>query len=85
MQEDLYYPHSHVQDILWGTLHNIIEPILMHFPGNKLREKALRNVMERIHYEDETSHYICLGPVNKVIVESVQEFMFGSFIFYPFE
>ncbi|CAJ1949080.1 unnamed protein product [Sphenostylis stenocarpa] len=66
-KEDLYYPHSLVQDILWATLHNILEPILMHFPVNKLREKALRNVMERIHYEDETTRYICLGPVNKVL------------------
>jgi len=76
MQEDLYYPHSPVQDILWATLHKILEPILMHFPGNMLREKALRAVMERIHYEDETTRYICLGPVNKVIVESVKESMF---------
>ncbi|XP_027906857.1 cycloartenol synthase-like [Vigna unguiculata] len=66
-KEDLYYPHSPVQDILWATLHKILEPILMHFPGNKLREKALRTVMERIHYEDETTRYICLGPVNKVL------------------
>ncbi|KOM58190.1 hypothetical protein LR48_Vigan11g122400 [Vigna angularis] len=66
-EEDLYYPHSPVQDILWATLHKILEPIFMHFPGKKLREKALRTVMERIHYEDETTRYICLGPVNKVL------------------
>ncbi|RDX66383.1 Cycloartenol synthase, partial [Mucuna pruriens] len=66
-KEDLYYPHSLVQDILWATLHKILEPILMHFPGKKLREKALRTVMEHIHYEDENTRYICLGPVNKVL------------------
>lgn len=68
VQEDLYYPHPLVQDILWGSLHNFLEPILMHWPGKKLREKALTSTMEHIHYEDENTRYICIGPVNKVIV-----------------
>ncbi|KAF3430992.1 hypothetical protein FNV43_RR25722 [Rhamnella rubrinervis] len=35
------------------------------WPGKKLREKALHTAMEHIHYEDENTHYICIGPVNK--------------------
>ncbi|GKV20479.1 hypothetical protein SLEP1_g30602 [Rubroshorea leprosula] len=66
-KEDLYYPHPLVQDILWGTLHKAVEPVLMHWPGKKLREKALSTVMEHIHYEDENTRYICIGPVNKVL------------------
>lgn len=66
LQEDLYYPHPLVQDILWASLHKVVEPILMHWPGKKLREKALRTVMAHIHYEDENTRYICIGPVNKV-------------------
>ncbi|KOM54114.1 hypothetical protein LR48_Vigan10g000600 [Vigna angularis] len=66
-KEDLYYPHPLVQDILWGSLHNFLEPILMHWPGKKLREKALTSTMEHIHYEDENTRYICIGPVNKVL------------------
>ncbi|CAN1298199.1 Cycloartenol synthase [Linum perenne] len=64
-KEDLYYPHSLIQDLLWGTLHNFVEPILMAWPGKKLREKALRTTLEHIHYEDENTRYICIGPVNK--------------------
>uniref|UniRef100_A0A3Q7G6U2 Squalene cyclase C-terminal domain-containing protein n=1 Tax=Solanum lycopersicum TaxID=4081 RepID=A0A3Q7G6U2_SOLLC len=67
LREDLYYPHPLVQDIMWATLHKVVEPILMHWPGKRLREKALRTVMEHIHYEDENTRYICIGPVNKII------------------
>uniref|UniRef100_A0A803MCV3 Terpene cyclase/mutase family member n=1 Tax=Chenopodium quinoa TaxID=63459 RepID=A0A803MCV3_CHEQI len=66
-KEDLYYPHPLVQDILWASLHKVVEPILMRWPGKKLREKALSTVMEHIHYEDENTRYICIGPVNKVL------------------
>ncbi|KAF3333061.1 cycloartenol synthase-like protein [Carex littledalei] len=66
-KEDLYYPHPMIQDILWTTLHKFVEPILMHWPGNKLREKALSIASQHIHYEDESTHYICIGPVNKVL------------------
>ncbi|RVX03793.1 Cycloartenol synthase [Vitis vinifera] len=65
--EDLYYPHPLVQDILWASLHKVLEPILGHWPGNKLREKALCTVMQHVHYEDENTRYICIGPVNKVL------------------
>lgn len=65
-QEDLYYPHPLVQDVLWASLHKVVEPVLMHWPGKKLREKALRTAIEHIHYEDENTRYICIGPVNKV-------------------
>lgn len=66
-KEDLYYPHPMVQDILWATLHKAVEPLLMHWPGKKLREKALSTTLEHIHYEDENTRYICIGPVNKVL------------------
>ncbi|PWA92388.1 squalene cyclase [Artemisia annua] len=64
-QEDLYYPHPMIQDIIWGGLHKFAEPILMRWPFSKLRKKALDTVMEHIHYEDENTRYICIGPVNK--------------------
>lgn len=66
-KEDLYYPHPAVQDLLWATLHKAVEPILLNWPGKKLREKALRTAIEHIHYEDENTRYICIGPVNKVL------------------
>uniref|UniRef100_A0A1D1XPI8 Terpene cyclase/mutase family member n=1 Tax=Anthurium amnicola TaxID=1678845 RepID=A0A1D1XPI8_9ARAE len=66
-KEDLYYPHPLVQDILWASLHKIVEPLLMHWPGTMLREKALRTALQHIHYEDENTRYICIGPVNKVL------------------
>ncbi|XP_031504247.1 cycloartenol synthase 2-like isoform X2 [Nymphaea colorata] len=66
-KEDLYYPHPLIQDIFWATLHKIGEPILMHWPGSILRKKSLHTVMQHIHYEDENTRYICIGPVNKVL------------------
>ncbi|KAB5514826.1 hypothetical protein DKX38_028732 [Salix brachista] len=65
--EDLYYPHPLVQDALWALLDKTAEPVLMHWPGKKLREKALHTAMEHMHYEDENTRYICIGPVNKVL------------------
>ncbi|CAN6707541.1 unnamed protein product [Malus baccata var. baccata] len=47
----LYYPHPMVQDILWGSLHY----------------SSLKTVMQHIHYEDENTRYLCIGPVNKVL------------------
>ncbi|KAL5178492.1 Cycloartenol synthase [Glycine soja] len=67
-KEDLYHPCPMIQNILWGFLHNIGEPLLMHWPCSKLREKALHYIMQHIHYEDENTNYICIGPVNKVMV-----------------
>ncbi|KAK6272841.1 hypothetical protein POUND7_009924 [Theobroma cacao] len=56
-----------IQNILWGCLQKVGEPFLMKWPFSKLRQKALDIVMQHIHYEDENSRYICLGPVNKVL------------------
>ncbi|KAF8400152.1 hypothetical protein HHK36_013448 [Tetracentron sinense] len=67
LQEDLYYPHPLVQDLLWASLHKVLEPILLHWPGKKLREKAMFTAIQHIHYEDENTRYICIGPVNKVL------------------
>ncbi|PPR88784.1 hypothetical protein GOBAR_AA31905 [Gossypium barbadense] len=66
-KEDLYYPHPLVQDILWASLHYLYEPMLKYWPCKSLREKALQTVMQHIHYEDENTRYICIGPVNKVL------------------
>ncbi|XP_057980689.1 lupeol synthase-like [Malania oleifera] len=66
-KEDLYYPHPLIQDMLWGFLHNVAEPILMSWPFSMLRDKALKVAMEHIHYEDENSRYLCIGCVEKVL------------------
>ncbi|KAI5659184.1 hypothetical protein M9H77_27977 [Catharanthus roseus] len=66
-KEDLYYPHPLIQDVLWAGLHKVAEPLLMQWPLSKLRQKALKVVMQHIHYEDENTNYVCLGPVSKVL------------------
>uniref|UniRef100_A0ACD5TCH3 Uncharacterized protein n=1 Tax=Avena sativa TaxID=4498 RepID=A0ACD5TCH3_AVESA len=66
-KEDMYCPHPLGQDILWATLHKFVEPVLSCWPGSKLREKALKNAMQHIHYEDENTQYICSGAVGKVL------------------
>uniref|UniRef100_A0A9I9E7E2 Terpene cyclase/mutase family member n=1 Tax=Cucumis melo TaxID=3656 RepID=A0A9I9E7E2_CUCME len=66
-KEDLYTPHSKIQDILWNSIHKFGEPLLKKWPLSKLRRKALDFVIQHIHYEDENTHYLCLGPVSKVL------------------
>ena len=61
--EDLYYPHPALQDAIWWTL-NKAEPLMV---GGALRRRALRKVMAHIHYEDENTRYVDIGPVNKVV------------------
>ncbi|KAL5073454.1 hypothetical protein RYX36_012438 [Vicia faba] len=78
--EDLYYPHPLVQDILWATLHKFVEPIFMNWPGKKLREKAIKTVIEHIHNEDENTRYICIGPVNKAFklhLPRINDYLWG--------
>eukprot|EP00892_Ulva_mutabilis_P003932 jgi/Ulvmu1/1910/UM012_0069.1 len=61
--EDLYYPHPWVQDALWWVLYKA-ENVLL---GSALRRAALREVMKLVHYEDENTRYIDIGPVNKAL------------------
>jgi len=65
-KEDLYYPHPMVQDVLWWTLHWVGEPLLRG-PLKWIRDRACAEVMRLVHYEDENTRYIDIGPVNKVI------------------
>ncbi|KAK7323244.1 hypothetical protein VNO77_26709 [Canavalia gladiata] len=65
-KEDLYYPHHWTQDLMWDSLYMFTEPLLTHWPLNKmLREKALQITMKHIHYEDENGRYIDNGCVEK--------------------
>ncbi|KAA8535876.1 hypothetical protein F0562_030879 [Nyssa sinensis] len=66
-KEDLYYPHPPVQDMLWGFLHHIAEPVLQRWPFSILREKSLKIAMNHVHYEDKNSRYLCIGCVEKVL------------------
>ena len=67
LQEDLYFPHPIVQDLLWDTLYLLSEPLMTRWPFNKLiRQKALNETMRHIHYEDENSRYVTIGCVEKV-------------------
>jgi cycloartenol synthase len=59
---DLYVKHSWFQDFLWSALYHVDSMI-----PNFMRVAALRRCMEMIHYEDETTHYVNLGPVNKAM------------------
>ena len=71
LQEDLYYPHPLIQDLMWDSLYICTEPLLTRWPFNKLRQKALEVTMKHIHYEDENSRYITIASVEKVFFCSV--------------
>jgi hypothetical protein len=49
-------------------LNKFVEPMSNWWPITKLRERAMKNLMEHIHYEDENSNYVGLCPINKVII-----------------
>lgn len=66
-KEDIYSPHPLMQDILWKCLDTFAEPLLTRWPLSKMRHRALRYVMDHIQHEDETTNYLCIGPVNKVL------------------
>ncbi|KAI9185359.1 hypothetical protein LWI28_006511 [Acer negundo] len=68
IQEDLYYPHPWIQDLMWDSLYVLTEPLLTRWPFNKfVKDYALRVTLKHIHYEDENSRYICIGCVEKVL------------------
>uniref|UniRef100_A0A0E0MEQ6 Squalene cyclase N-terminal domain-containing protein n=1 Tax=Oryza punctata TaxID=4537 RepID=A0A0E0MEQ6_ORYPU len=67
IQDDIIYPPSWFQNVAMASLHKFVEPLFSMWPVNKLRQRALTNLMEHIHYEDENSNYVCLCPINKVL------------------
>lgn len=60
---DLYFPTS--------PIYNVINAILLFYewqlgaPLRWLREKALKKCYEHMRFDDVSTEYICLGPVNK--------------------
>ncbi|KAL6629180.1 hypothetical protein ACP70R_028945 [Stipagrostis hirtigluma subsp. patula] len=64
-KEDAITPRTLLQNIFWTSLYKGVEPMLSSWPVNKLRERALKSLMEHIHYEDENSQYICLTTASK--------------------
>ncbi|XP_047087879.1 achilleol B synthase-like [Lolium rigidum] len=66
-KEDLRYPRSRLLDGVFFFLNKFVEPILNSWPANKLRERSLTKLMEHIHYNDETTEYIAICPVDKAL------------------
>ncbi|TKW38063.1 hypothetical protein SEVIR_1G089650v4 [Setaria viridis] len=66
-KEDLLCPRTELQSAVWTSLYWCVEPVLSSWPVNKLREKALDNLMEHIHYEDENTQYVCICSVSKAL------------------
>ncbi|KAL3522942.1 hypothetical protein ACH5RR_015776 [Cinchona calisaya] len=64
-KEDLYYPHSPIQDLLWDTLNYCTEPIMRRWPFNKIRERAMEKAIKYMRYGAEESRYITIGCVEK--------------------
>ncbi|KAK9795208.1 hypothetical protein WJX73_010574 [Symbiochloris irregularis] len=61
--EDEFYPHPWVQNLMWWGISRI-EPWLHN---SYLRKRALKEASTLIHYEDENTRYVCIGPVNKTL------------------
>lgn len=56
-----------MQNVIWTCVNKIVEPLLNLWPAKMLRDTALKNIMNHIHYEDESTRYLCVCPVNKVM------------------
>lgn len=65
-KEDLYYPQGPLQQLLWWSLYKC-ENVLLSPVGSWLRDRGLAETMKLMKYEDESTNYIDIGPVNKVI------------------
>uniref|UniRef100_A0A0D9WQ51 Squalene cyclase C-terminal domain-containing protein n=1 Tax=Leersia perrieri TaxID=77586 RepID=A0A0D9WQ51_9ORYZ len=65
--EDLLYPRSFMQNIVCTCLNKVVEPMLNVWPLNKLRGAALSILMKHIRYEDESTNYINICPINKAL------------------
>ena len=63
--EDLYYPHSPLQNALWWTLYQAEGAFMGAL--QPLRTRALKEVMKLVEYEDENTRFIDIGPVNKTL------------------
>ncbi|XP_052136648.1 achilleol B synthase-like [Oryza glaberrima] len=66
-KDDIIYPPSWLQIVAMASLNSFVEPLFNLWPMNVLRQRALTNLMDHIHYEDENSYYIGLCPMNKVL------------------
>ncbi|KAL6839604.1 hypothetical protein ACP4OV_030543 [Aristida adscensionis] len=64
-KEDAVYPRTLAQNLVWSWINNVMEPVLNCWPVNKLRDKALEELMKHIHYEDESTKYIGICPISK--------------------
>ncbi|KAL8468497.1 hypothetical protein ACS0TY_031635 [Phlomoides rotata] len=64
-KEDIYYPHTFIQDFLWDTLNYFTEPVMRRWPLNKIRQKALDKTIKYMRYSAEESRYMTIGCVEK--------------------
>ncbi|XP_019057735.1 PREDICTED: seco-amyrin synthase-like isoform X2 [Tarenaya hassleriana] len=58
-KEDVYYPQTFAQEMLWDVVYMAIEPLLNRWPW--MRQKALQTTIDLIHYEDEIGRYLSGG------------------------
>lgn len=65
-QEDLLYPHSTVQELLWDGLHYFGESVFKYWPFKQLREKALKRTIELIRSSAQESRYITTRAIEEV-------------------
>ncbi|CAI9787998.1 unnamed protein product [Fraxinus pennsylvanica] len=64
-KDDLYYPHTFIQDFLWDTLNYFSEPVMRRWPLNKIRQKAIEKVLKYMRYEAEETRYITSACIEK--------------------
>ncbi|CAL5007612.1 unnamed protein product [Urochloa decumbens] len=66
-KEDVYNPHTWLQECLSDCLYNFGEPFLTQWPISYMRKEALQQIAEFLKYEDENSQYICIGAAQKAL------------------
>jgi len=64
--EDIYRPPSALLKLTFNVL-SLYESLNIPFVKNVIKEKSLETILEHIRHEDESTNYINLGPVNKLL------------------
>ncbi|XP_022158842.1 beta-amyrin synthase-like [Momordica charantia] len=64
-KEDKCFERSWIQKLAWDAVHYLGEPLLGSWAFKSVRNRALQIARFHIDYEDQNSHYITIGCVEK--------------------
>ncbi|XP_065878399.1 beta-amyrin synthase-like [Euphorbia lathyris] len=67
LKEDLYVPRTFALDMVFDGAYHIGEKLMKCWPFSKIREKALKQLMKILRFEDEHSRFLTHACLEKVL------------------